>query len=96
MKLKILECSVLEIEEGREYYNLQQTNLGDHFKSDVYNAINTIHASPELYPKISDQQHRCLLHRFPYGIHYAIEGDTIVILAVAHQRRKPFYWIGER
>ena len=32
--------------------------------------------------------------RFPYAIHYAMEGKTVTVLAVAHQRRKPGYWRG--
>jgi len=35
---------------------------------------------------------RCLVHRFPYGIIYAIENDTIYIAAVMHLRREPGYW----
>jgi plasmid stabilization system protein ParE len=29
---------------------------------------------------------------FPYTIYYRVEPDTIRVLAVAHQRRKPGYW----
>jgi len=29
---------------------------------------------------------------FPYNVLYAIEKDTIVIVAVAHQKRRPSYW----
>ena len=28
---------------------------------------------------------------FPYSIFYAITDDTILILSLAHQHRKPFY-----
>ncbi len=35
MKLKILELAAREIEDGQEYYNLQQANLGENFKKDV-------------------------------------------------------------
>ena len=36
---------------------------------------------------------RCLVRRFPYGIIYGIEEDTIVVVSFAHLHRKPFYWI---
>ncbi|HIP58812.1 MAG TPA: hypothetical protein EYH01_00115 [Campylobacterales bacterium] len=35
---------------------------------------------------------RCLVNRFPFGLVYRIEGDTIVIVAVMHLSRKPDYW----
>ncbi len=33
-----------------------------------------------------------LLHKFPYKLLYALEHDHIVVIAVAHQHRKPDYW----
>jgi len=93
MKLRILELAALEIADGQEYYNLQQPKLGDSFKNDVQMAIDNIVSSPELYPQIDDNLRRCVLHRFPYSIFYAIDNETIVILSVAHQRRKPYYWV---
>jgi len=94
MKLKILELASFEIEDAKQYYNLQQTELGDRFKKDVKKCIDSIILSPTLYPQADDNVRRCLLHRFPYSIFYAIDDETIVILSVAHQRRKPYYWVG--
>ena len=33
-----------------------------------------------------------LLHKFPQKILYLIDGIDIVVLAIAHQHRKPNYW----
>jgi plasmid stabilization system protein ParE len=93
MKLKILELASLEMDDGEEYYNLQQEKLGRSFKKDVQNAIDNIVSFPELYPKIESDLRRCILHRFPYSIFYTVDDDTIVILSIAHQRRKPYYRI---
>ena len=35
MILKISKLAFLEIEDAKEYYNLQKSTLGDTFKSDV-------------------------------------------------------------
>ncbi|HMO46802.1 MAG TPA: type II toxin-antitoxin system RelE/ParE family toxin [Rubrivivax sp.] len=32
------------------------------------------------------------LKDFPYTLVYRVSGDTIVVLAVAHQSREPGYW----
>jgi len=42
MKLKILELAYLEIEDGKEYYNLQQEKLGDKFKKEIQTSIDNI------------------------------------------------------
>jgi len=33
-----------------------------------------------------------LVRRFPFTIIYAIDTNEVVVVAVAHQRRRPFYW----
>jgi plasmid stabilization system protein ParE len=33
---------------------------------------------------------------FPYSLVYRAEFDTVRIIAVAHQRRRPGYWAGRR
>ncbi len=93
MKLKILELASFEIEDAKQYYNLQQDKLGDRFKKDVQKSIDNIVLSPKLYPQVENSMRRCLLHRFPYSIFYDIDNDTVVVLSVAHQRRKPYYWV---
>ncbi|MEA3354678.1 MAG: type II toxin-antitoxin system RelE/ParE family toxin [Campylobacterota bacterium] len=91
MNLKISKLAKEEIYDGTEYYNLQQSGLGDSFKSDVKQTIINIHQHPKLYPDITTNIKRCVLHRFPFSIFYTIRTDTILILTVAHQHRKPIY-----
>jgi len=93
MQLEISEYAKYEIDDAVEYYNLQEDKLGDIFKMDVKNCIDRILISPNLYPNIVENIKRSLLHRFPYSIFYAIESEKIIILSVAHQSRKPFYWV---
>ena len=91
MKLVLSKNASIEIKESKEYYNLQKESLGDEFQRDDKNALNSIVKLPNLYPNISPNTKRCLLHRFPFSIFYALREDTIVILSVAHQHRKPKY-----
>ena len=91
MILKISQLAFLEIEDAKEYYNLQKPTLGDTFKNDVKRSIESIKEFPNLYPNVTNDLKRTLLHRFPYSIFYAVTDNTILILSVAHQHRKPFY-----
>ncbi len=56
-------------------------------------AIRRIVAYPKSYALLGSDIRRCLIKRFPYGVLYGIDTDTIVIIAVAHLHRKPNYWI---
>ena len=42
MTLKISQIAFLEIEDAKEYYNLQNPTLGDTFKNDVKKTIENI------------------------------------------------------
>ena len=90
--IEISEYAHSEIDDAREFYNLQKDGLGDDFKYDVFLAITNIATFPNLYPNINTNVKRCLLHRFPYSIFYAIREQSVVILSVAHQHRKPRYF----
>jgi plasmid stabilization system protein ParE len=58
--------------------------------------IRAILSGPEVWRVIEDDVKRYLIHRFPYGIYYTIEGDVVVIWAVKHLHRHPDYWQNRR
>jgi hypothetical protein len=39
---------------------------------------------------------RVRLDRFPYSIVYRRSADVLVIIALAHHRRRPAYWRGRK
>jgi len=91
MQLHISKKAHIEIDDAKEYYNLQQENLGDIFKKDIQKSIDSIFSFPNLYPNITNDLKRCVLHRFSYSIFYTLQDDIILILTIAHQHQKPFY-----
>lgn len=91
LNIEISKLAQKEIEESKEYYNLQRKNFGLDFKNDILKAINSISTHPTLYPVVATKIRRCLLHKFPFSIFYTIKNETIIILSVAHQHRKPKY-----
>ncbi len=87
-----LEPAQIEFEEAIKFYNQQREHLGDDFAAEVLNAINRILTHPEAWTKLSKRTRRCRTNRFPYSVIYQIRGDRILIVAVAHAKRKPKYW----
>ncbi|MEA4883585.1 MAG: addiction module protein [Clostridia bacterium] len=43
-----------------------------------------------------DARAHLLLRRFPYSIMYSLLPNTIRILAIANQKRRPLYWCGRQ
>jgi hypothetical protein len=56
--------------------------------------LRASNAQPEIgSTAIDDQQTRRLfVLRFPYQIIYRLDQDAIVILAIAHVKRRPGFW----
>jgi len=81
-----------EMTEAAKFYEEQAHGLGAEFLDDVQNAIDRLRANPMLGQIVLGELRRSLLSRFPYSLIYSIEPDNILIVAVAHQRRRPNYW----
>lgn len=89
---EFLEPAQFELEEEVQYFNEQQEGLGYEFAKEVSDTISRILRYPEAWSKLSKRTRRCRTRRFPYGVIYQIKGDKILVVAIAHLRRKPFYW----
>jgi len=81
-----------EMYEAAKYYESQASGLGIDYLSEVERAATSITESPKAWPKLEGELRRRLVRRFPFGILYFIETDKIVIVAVAHLKRRPGYW----
>lgn len=81
-----------EMTEVSRFYEATSTGLGIDFLDDLQRALNSVRESPLLGPEVGGRFRRVLLHRFPFSIIYPIEADAILVVAVAHQRRRPDYW----
>jgi len=91
--LKIIEQAELELDDAFEYYENELSGLGIKFINSFRHAINRIISHPLAWTYIQDNVRKCRLDKFPYDIIYAIEEEFLIIIAISHHQRKPFYWI---
>ena len=84
----------LELVEARRFYNLKRPELGDRLFDEMRSALPRVQRWPLSCPVERGDIRRLALTRFPYKLLYAVEEDHIYVIAVAHQHRKPYYWIG--
>ena len=85
-----------ELIEAANYYDAASPGLGTAFLDAVERAVNQIREHPETAPLVNRLVRRKLVRRFPYSVMYAIHADSIRILAIANQKRRPFYWRGRK
>jgi plasmid stabilization system protein ParE len=57
-------------------------------------AMDHIAESPGRWPRISGRYRRFVLGRFPFSIVYMLRDGCAEVIALAHHRRRPGYWVG--
>lgn len=82
-----------DIREARLWYDEQRAGLGKDFVQEVETALGAIRSNPARFSPIYRHFRRALLHRFPYGIVFAVSDDTVQVVACLHARRDPDTWL---
>ena len=85
-----------ELNEAAAYYAEARPGLGEAFIAEVQRAVELIAASPLAGRAVEKDVRWWVVKRFPYSVLYRVRDDHIRILAIAHQKRRPFYWRGRR
>jgi len=93
MNVKFLEPALLEMDDAVKYYNEELAGLGGKFYRKILASINIIKLFPDSWNRCSLNTRKATITTFPYSLIYALDCETVVIIAVAHHHRKPEYWI---
>lgn len=95
--LRIHEAAAEEAAEAAAWYDAERPGLGAEFEKAVNAAFDILEhdlAPLTNVPGIAAARgvKRLLLRRFPYAIIVRMSGTETVVVAVAHQARRPGYW----
>ncbi|HEV7587837.1 MAG TPA: type II toxin-antitoxin system RelE/ParE family toxin [Longimicrobium sp.] len=82
-----------ELRRAVDWYDGEAPGLGDELVAEVDRTLKDIVEYPDAGSPHLAGTRRLLTRRFPYSIIYQVRGDEIVVIAVAHQRRKPDFWL---
>jgi plasmid stabilization system protein ParE len=92
-ELEYLREAVEEAEAAARWYAERSATAAVEFSAELDAAESAIAQFPEAWPPFNHDTRRYLLRRFPFNVIYRVEPDRIVILAIAHARRRPGYWM---
>ena len=81
-----------ELDEAYNWYEYQQSGLGEEFLDCIDEKLNAICLLPESYPVVYRDVRRAVVKRFPYAIYYRIISSRIVVTAVFHSSKNPKGW----
>jgi plasmid stabilization system protein ParE len=95
MSRKLLRIRVEAMEEinaAFEWYLQRSPRAANAFLSELDAALAHIVSHPQLHPTYTENTRRSILERFPYSAIFQEKDDTILIIALAHAKRRPGYW----
>jgi hypothetical protein len=96
MKVVYTAEVVRELRAARQWYNRRARGVGDRLVDLVDEKVDEIAREPASFPR--DRQdpivRRARVVKYPYTLLFMIieEGSVVVLLALAHGKRKPGYW----
>jgi plasmid stabilization system protein ParE len=90
--------AVSEVREAALWYEDRRDGVGLAFLAAVEDAIEIIVRWPNSGALVSDVSDDLVLRqarvrRFPYHVGYLLTDEEIRVLAIAHNRRRPGYWL---
>lgn len=91
-RLSIKSCAELDATDAANWYNEKREGLGDDFLLALDAKINEIQRNPNHFQVFYRNIRRALTERFPYGVFFIIEEETIYVLAIQHTARNPEVW----
>lgn len=94
MKIHITEEAELDLADGFWFYERQTQGLGDYFRSSLIADIDSLAFFAGIHEQVFGY-HRSLSKRFPFGIYYQVDNETVTVIAVLDCRRRPS-WIRRR
>ena len=81
--------------ESIAYYESKRPGLGAIYLAEFENIMEHVCEKPHRYAiEKQPDVRRLRMKRFPFTVLYREASHTVQVLAVAHHRRRPQYWLG--
>ena len=99
MRLELHPDARAEVRSVALWYDERRTGLGDEFIGEVSAALDRIGDTPESSPAWPGTRgagpliRKGSVQRFPYLIAFEKHEQHVLVLAVAHAKRRPLYWL---
>jgi len=82
-----------ELRNASHYYQQRSRRVAASFMVEVQKAVDQVLEYPDSAPVILGGVRGKVILRFPYSLMYRVVDDVVIILAVAHHRQRPEFWI---
>ena len=90
--VEYLPAARLDVEESAGWYEEQEPGVGERFEAAVALTEQKLQRNPMLGTPHRRNTRKWRVKSFPHSIIYREEADRIVVVAVAHAKRREDYW----
>ena len=92
MRLVLRRTAKRDLDDARRWYEERRAGLGQELLTCVEATLSTIRDHPHLFPRVDPRVRRARTDRFPFGIFYLIDKETIRVFAILHNARGAHWW----
>jgi plasmid stabilization system protein ParE len=92
LPIDFLPGSHEDFAQSFNWYASKSLGAAERFMIAINSALTEIASEPERFAKIDSRHRERLVRKFPFRIVYRILDNSILIVAVAHAKRRPDYW----
>ncbi|HEY0156886.1 MAG TPA: type II toxin-antitoxin system RelE/ParE family toxin [Thermoanaerobaculia bacterium] len=96
-QVRLRERARRELREATAWYRERSADVAERFAAEVRQTLRHLEQFPDtgaFVPGVSDKDVRRLpVHNFPYHVVFIRLADHVAVLAIAHDRRRPGYWV---
>jgi plasmid stabilization system protein ParE len=89
-----LPAATADYEEAYGWYRARSIRAAARFEDAVEQTLSQIAEAPARWPFCDPRHRQHLLRRYPYSIVYRVEAESVIVVAIAHARRRFGYWTG--
>ncbi len=96
MALELHPAAEAEARAAFLRYRAIDAAVAERFIGALDRAIDRVASAPNRFPVYLLGTRRLLLHRFPFAVIYRTHPQRTIVVAIAHQSRRPGYWSKRR
>lgn len=89
-RIIVSEEAIINIEDALHYYTAVAKHVTQDFYVDLENAIESLERHALKYQVRYRDVRIAHLLKFPYGIHYLVNGNEVIILRILHHKQTYF------
>ncbi|WP_149752993.1 type II toxin-antitoxin system RelE/ParE family toxin [Rubripirellula obstinata] len=93
MSAELHPDAIAELDLSADWYAERSPTASRNFLVAVDVAIATIVSDPNRFAYIDDRHQSCAVRKFPFQVVFRQAAGRILVIAIAHAKRRPGYWM---